>query len=442
MNRREFLAMMAVLGMASTLAACAPKPAPKEEGAAKEGEVATPEAPAPKEKKVSLSLATYAGPRYNWQRTIAQEWQEEHPEVDLDVVEVPYGEMNKKQLTLLATGNLWDVTYSGIKWYYYSVVKGCFAPIDEYVASNDPGMDDFIPSAVDSCRWEDKLYGLPYLIHAGNVALIASNLDLLGEKGIEAPTDDTTFEEYLEICKKASDPENRIFGTNYIANNFYDIAPFMSFGSNVMDEEGKTFLVGLEQKATAAARWVTDLRATHHVAPTREEAEGLQFQAGLYATLTMGSYYVEPLKIEVGDKFQHSVSLHPIGPAGIRGWQPFMEMYSIYSECENPDLAYDLVVEETSKEAGIMQLDELSPAGRKSSWDEAASKDDIYKRVLDWMNDTPSKFPMPHNVRFAEVQDTWANNARDVFYGEVPFEEGIENLRKRCQAVFDLPRPD
>lgn len=436
-SRRSLLKSALALAATTPLAAACQPMAPQPGQPAIGGTAAPAAAP----KKVPLSLATYAGPRYDWQRTVAQQWQEQHPDVELEVVEVPYGEMNKKQLALLATGNLWDVTYSGIKWYPYSVIKGCFLPLDDLVAAKDPGMDDFIGSAVEACRWEDKLYGLPYLLHAGNVALIAANLDMLGEKGIDPPTDETTFDEYLEICIKAADPENRLFSTNYMPGNFYDIAPFMSFGSNVLDDEGKKFLVGADEKATAAAQWVTDLRAKHHVAPRREEAEGVTFQAGLLATRTMGSYYVEPLKIEVADKFKYSVTLHPVGPAGIRGWQPFVEMYSVFSGSKHPDLAYDLTVAETSKEAGIMQLGQLAPAGRNSSWAEAGAKDGIYNRVLAWMNDTPSKFPMPYNVRFQELQDTWANNAHDIFYGEVPFEEGIENLRKRCQAVLNLPRP-
>ena len=442
-SRRSLLKSALVLAVATPLAqACAPK-APEPKGEAK---VAPTKAAAkPAEKKIPLSIGTYGATHNEWQRVTARKWQEQHPEVDLTIDEVPYGEMNKKQLVMLATGNLWDVSFSGIKWYPFSVIKGCFLPLDDLIAAKDPGMDDFLPTAISACSWDAKLYGLPYMVHAGNVALIVANLDILGEKGIDPPTDDTTFDEYLEICIKTTDLDKKIFGTNYIPNNFYDVAPFRSFGSDVIDKEGKKFLVGVEEKATAAAKWVTELRTKHHVAPFREEAEGLSFQAGQMATRTMGVYWVRGNEQEVGDKFKFSLSLHPVGPAGIRGWQIFVEMFSIFAKCKNPDLAYDLVVAETSEEAGIeaVEVNKVMPTGRKSIWnrDSVVKENDIYARAAAWMDSTPGPFPMPYNVRFQEAQDTWANNARDIFYGEIPFDEGIQTLRDRMQVVLDLPRP-
>ena len=444
-SRRSLLKSALVLAVATPLAqACAPK-AP-EPGEAKPAPT-KPEAAAPKpvEKKTPLSIATYAATHNEWQRVTARKWQEAHPEVELTIDEVPYGEMHKKQLAMLATGNLWDLSFSGIKWYPFSVVKGCFLPLDDLVAAKDPGMDDFLPTAITACSWDAKLYGLPYMVHPGNPALIAANLDILGEKGVDPPTDDTTMDEYLEICIKAGDPDNNVFGTNYFPGNFYDVAPLRCFGSDVMDPEGKKFLVGVDPKATAAAQWVTDLRVKHHVAPLADEAEGLTFEAGQMVTRQMGVYWVRSLGIEVGDKFKYSLSLHPIGPAGIRGWQIFVEMYSIYAKTKSPDLAYDLVVAETSEEAGIeaVEVNKVMPTGRKSIWnrDSVVKENDIYARAAAWMDSTPGPFPMPYNVRFQEAQDTWANNARDIFYGEIPFDEGIQTLRDRMQVVLDLPRP-
>ena len=440
MSRRTLLKSVVVLAATAPLvAACQPGAVgPAAPGAVEPGK------PAPKA-KIPMSIATYAATHNDWQRVMAKQWQEQHPEVELTVDEVPYGEMNKKQLALLATGNLWDVSFSGIKWYPFSIVKGCFLPLDDLVAARDPGMDDFLPTAIMASSWDSKLYGLPYLLHPGNVALIASNVDMLGEKGIDPPTDETTMDEYLEICIKVADVENNIFGTPYIPNNFYDVAPFRSFGSDVLSEDGKTFLLGVDQKATDAAKWVTELRTKHHVAPLREESEGLSFQAGLLATRTMGTYAVMGNKIEVGDKFNMSLSLHPIGPAGVAGWQVFTETFSIYSKSKSPDLAYDLIVLETSEEAGIeaVEVNKVQPTGRASVWNRAsvAEQDPIYPRAAAWMAEVPGPFPMPYNVRFQEAQDTWANNARDVFYGEIPFDEGIDQLQKRVQTVLDLERP-
>jgi hypothetical protein len=64
-------------------------------------------------------------------------------------------------------------------------------------------------------------------------------------------------------------------------------------------------------------------------------------------------------------------------------------------------------------------------------------------RAFDMMSDDsiPGPFPMPNNVRFQELQDTWANTSPDLFYGDISFEEGMDLVQQECQAILDLPRP-
>ena len=81
--------------------------------------------------KFTITMATYADPRYDWQRYWAKQWADAHPNVDLKVEDVVYGEMAKKQLAMVATGTLWDATYSGIKFFPYSVAKGCFMALND-----------------------------------------------------------------------------------------------------------------------------------------------------------------------------------------------------------------------------------------------------------------------------------------------------------------------
>ena len=181
MSRRTMLKWLGVGATTAALAACAPAGQPAAGG----GEAAAPSTAAK-----SISIATYADPRNEWQRTAAKEWAAEHPDVELNIDEVIYGEMAKNQLTALATGTLWDLSFSGIKWFPYSVAKGAFLSMEDLIAANDPGMDDFFEASIVGSSFEGKIYGLPYLFHPGNPALIIMNKNLLGEKGLEVPTSD------------------------------------------------------------------------------------------------------------------------------------------------------------------------------------------------------------------------------------------------------------
>src|SRR5919197_1241089 len=100
---------------APTQAPAAAKPAE----ATKPAEKPQAAAPATGGAKTPLSIATYAGHIGDWERYFTTAWQKKHPEVDLTVDVIPYGDMAKKQLLQIAAGNMEDVTFSGIKWYPY-----------------------------------------------------------------------------------------------------------------------------------------------------------------------------------------------------------------------------------------------------------------------------------------------------------------------------------
>lgn len=439
-SRREMLKWMGMGSAATVLAACAPQSGGGQSGASSSD--TTSDAAAD---QVSLSVATYAGPNNDWQRHFANQWAEETG-ADLQVDEAIYGEMAKKQLTLLATGTLWDVSFSGIKWFPFSAAKGAFLPLDDFISANDPGMDDFFDAARIGGELDGKNYGLPYLLHPGNPALIVYNKDILAEKGLAEPHDDMTTLEYADLAAGASDPDNQLFGTNYLPGNYYDFASLIrAFGEDVLVDEAQTFNFAISEKAKEAAQWITELRTVHRAAPNRDENEGLQFAAGNMATRTIGTYAVRGMSETVGDKFEFDFALHPVSPEGGRGYSAFVEVFSVFSDSQHPAEAFDLVTTLTSTDAGVWSVQQSAtgnPTARKSVWETVEGDlHPIFGRALAMMQSISNPFPTPHNLRFSELQDQWANLSPDIFYGDVPLDEGMETVQQACQEILDLPRP-
>ena len=163
------------------------------------------------------------------------------------------------------------------------------------------------------------------------------------------------------------------------------------------------------------------------------------------ATSTQGTYAVRSLDETIGDRFEYALRLFPNGPDTPRGYQAFVECFSIAAQSEYPDEAFDLIVAETSTEAGVYSVLNSSnqPTARKSVWtapEVASILDPIFKDALEWMAEVPGPFPHPSNLRFQELQDTWANTSLDLFYGEVGFEEGMQAVQDACQEIMQLPR--
>lgn len=443
-SRRTLLKMVGAGSATLALAACGPTTMP---GTAPEAGGGA----APSEAGVDMSVATFAAVLHDWQREFSRRWAEEHPEVNLQIEEVVYAEMSKLQLARQASGTLWDVSFSGIKWFPFSASKGMFLNLDDFLANrDDANLDDFFTTALEGGKLDGSLYGLPYEIHPGNPALVAINLDILDAAGLEMPTDDWTVLDYAEMAGKLVNVDEKIYGTNYLPGNYYDFESLArAYGHDLMDPERKQFLF-TDEINSEAARWLTALRTELQAAPARTEAgtEGIDFISGVFATAVTGSYSVNEWGKQIGDAFSHDWVLFPVGPEGHRGYTAFTSNYSCSASSAAPDMAVDLLVYLTSTEAGLWSALEQGtgqPNARQSVWgneDVLGQSHPIFERVLNklFLADVPGPFPMPYNLRFQEFQDNWANTSPDLFYGEVPFEEGLQNVQDACQEILDLPR--
>lgn len=464
-TRRRLLGGLALSAAAAVLAACggaasptpAPTAAPASPGAApaaptKPSAAATtapqPAAPATSGgPKTPLSIAVWEFPERPWQATAAADWQRQHPEVNLKVDKMVYGEYDKKQLALLATGSLQDVFYSGVKWYPQTVSKGGMLALDDLMKTKDPGVSDFVPASYAGVKFEGKVYGLPFEANPGNYNVVMYNKDLLDAKGIKHPDDGWTFEQYAETAAKLTDKAKKVWGTDAAYfNNYYDLDCIArSFGGEMIGEDGKKFQLTSDPASVKAAQWHYDLLNKLEASPKRADREGLNFPSGRVALGAMGIQSVKGISRTVGEKFKWDVVLGPTGPGGARGSDGFVTIYSIYAKSKAVDKAYDLLMYETSKEVATRAMvEEGQPPGRASVWasDEAAKIHPIWGRAIKWMTDPKTKGPFPHpaNLRFSELQDKWVNVGYPLFYGEVGFDEGMKKAQEACQQICDLPR--
>jgi hypothetical protein len=45
------------------------------------------------------------------------------------------------------------------------------------------------------------------------------------------------------------------------------------------------------------------------------------------------------------------------------------------------------------------------------------------------------------NLRFAELENTWENTTKALFYGGTHFADALKQAEDACQAILDKPRP-
>ena len=426
----------------------APKPAA---AATKPAEAAKPtEAPKPAQAPATgasfdLSLAVF--PDRPWMRRWAQSWVEKNPGAKLKIDDIPYGDMNTKQLTMLATGTMQDVVFSGNKWLRYSAYKGAFRAMEDFTKTKMYDKDDMIPSAVDGGMFEGKLYGLPSEWNPGNINVIMYNKDMVQAKGVKEPTDNWTHDDYTDFATKMTDTAKNVYGTDIFPVTYYDFGDLVrDLGGDVMSDDGKKFLFGTDPKNREVAQWLVDLRVKLKVAPNRAGMQQEQiFPTGKIASTATNAVSVKSTSKQIGDKFKWGAVLGPTGKEGLRGYDSFSLHWNIFSKSKLPDKAYDLLFTLSSKDAATdaLRAEGQVPA-RFSVWrdTEANKESDIFKRVADWVSDSRHKgpFPIPENLRYTELETTFENVGFPMFYGEEEFEAGLKKTQEACQKIMDQPR--
>ncbi len=460
LTRRRFVGSLALALVVAPLAACeqsatappttAPRSAPQPTTAP--GSVASPTSgaravPSPATgENVPLSIAVRSDALFTWQTEAAKQFGQDHPSVTLTISQVNYADMAKKQLVMLASGTMPDVVFSGAKWFSYSAYKGAFLAIDDFVKQANTSLDDFFKDAIASCQLDGKLYGLPYTLNTGNTNIIYYNKDLLAAKGVKEPTDDWTMDKFVDMAAKLTDAPKHIYGTDLLPTSYYDLDTWArSLGGEILSADGKQFTLAADPKTENAARWVTELRTKHHAAPSRADSQGIGFPAGQIALNCDATYDVGGRGKTIGNRFKWDVVLAPVGTGGLRGYEIFVSMFSLYSKTKHPSEAYALLAAELSPETAMHAfVAQGLPPARPSIWlsPEAGKISSIFGRVSKWLADGHDRgpFPMPNNLRFSELDDKFTNLIPPIYYGEVAFDDGIKKVQDECQQIVALAR--
>lgn len=294
--------------------------------------------------KTALSIAVWDDNVRTWQALYAKKYAQAHPEISLEIVQIPYGDMAAKQLTELAAGTLQDVSFAGVKWLDYTAYRGGFRALDDLVKQHNFDMTDFFASAIAGCSLDGKLYALPFETNSGNVDVMYYNTDLLATRGVNPPTDAWTVNDFLDIAHKMTDPTHQQWGTDYIPGSYYDFATLArTFGGDVLSSDNTKFTINTDPNTIQAATWLHSLRTTEHVAPLPSEAKGVGFAKGNVALSGQCICSLPYTTKSVNNEFKFGLALFPLGPTGLRGYEAFATTFAMFAGTKYPQESFGCV---------------------------------------------------------------------------------------------------
>lgn len=195
---------------------------------------------------VTIKFANYAlleqGYEEFW-NNVKTGFEKEHPNVTIEYVTAPYGEMVNQVINMAGGGDRVDMIFGEIDWVPGLADSGLTVPVtdifsEEYLA-------DFYPAVMDSFNIDGQPYGLPMYV---SPYVLYYNKDLFTQAGLDPETPPTTFDEMLAYAEKLSELKDANGNKVYAFGQTTASVPVsgaslnamvFNFGGSVLDEEGK-----------------------------------------------------------------------------------------------------------------------------------------------------------------------------------------------------------
>ncbi len=276
---------------------------------------------------------------------------ESHPNISIEFINIvdggPYGRDKLQQM--VAGGTAPDLMMMNTGQFEAFGSRDALADIEERVAAEQFDLGIYWPAAVDGCRIDGKLYGLPKDITDQIVYL---NTDLFEAAGVELPTNEWAWDDFRETAKALTldtDGDGEINQWGITIRNAVGAwgAFVVSNGGQILNDERTECLLTSEE-AKAALEYYYGLLTTDQVSIPpgtlpQTPGSGDQFLGGIIGMHMAGPWF-RPGLVE-NEPFNWTVRLFPRVPGSTE--MPvsvlYVDQWAMSSTTDNPDEAWELL---------------------------------------------------------------------------------------------------
>lgn len=251
LNRRQFLRRSALGLGVLTLAACTPAVV-----APGESSDAAPSA----EGSTVVFLAQGGADSEARYIPIQEMFAEDSPDVTVNIVWHPGGaiEIQEKLLTMIAGGEAPDVYWTHTYINPGLAKRNVPLALDELFASDTSWTpDDYFAGSIADFQLNGKQYAMP---RETTASVMIYNKTLLEESGAALPTEDWTWDDFVEIARTVTQGEGaeKIYGVANFTANAYTFVRVWQKGGDVLNEDRTEYTMN-QEAAVAAVKSIADL---------------------------------------------------------------------------------------------------------------------------------------------------------------------------------------
>ncbi|MFB6710496.1 extracellular solute-binding protein [Streptomyces sp. NPDC056333] len=332
-------------------------------------------------------------------KKIAEDFEKQHPKVDVKYVNVPFGEAQNKFKNAAQSGSgAPDVIRSEVAWTPEFADLGYLAPLDGTPALQKA--DDFLKQAAASTKYNGKTYAVPQVIDSMGIFY---NKKIFKEAGVEVPT---TVDQLKTVSEKIKEKTGKT-GLYLRGDDAYWFLSFLyGEGGDLVDASTKSVTVDNPEgvKAMKVVKDLVDSGAAKTDATDGWENMQSSFKDGKVAMIINGPWAVADTYAgkEFKDKANLGVAPVPAGSAA-QGAPQGGHNLAVYAGSKNLDASYAFVdyMTSTKTQAQVTKELNLLPT-RTSAYSEEAVVDNeivgFFKPVVEtaverpWIPETGSLF--------------------------------------------------
>ncbi|MEE4194299.1 MAG: sugar ABC transporter substrate-binding protein [Anaerolineae bacterium] len=287
-----------------------------------------------------------SGEGLNNHQEIIQRFEAENPDILVQLEAVAGNDYYTRLLTQVSANDAPDIMQIGDDAVPMFVDAGALISLDEFIA-NDADFDTsiYLPGLLEPGQYMGQQYMLPKDFSPMGVYF---NKSIFDEYGVDYPTDDWTWTEFLDIAQQLTmdtdgDGKTDIWGVQLTANWTTGFEYFIfANGGKLISEDGKNFVGVMDSEASiGAVQFFSDLYNVYKVAPPPADFNAWaggnsEFDNGQAAMRLFGRWpqdgYLNNPNIDLG-------TVQP--PAGVEKANIlFWGGFGISSTSENPEAAW------------------------------------------------------------------------------------------------------
>lgn len=323
-----------------------------------------------------VTIATVANPQMEDIEALAEEFEDEHPDITVEFVVLPENQLRDRVTQDIATqSGQYDVVTVGTYEVPIWAENDWILSLDEFASDDAYDIDDIIPTVRSALSYEDEMFGAPFY---GESSFLMYRQDLFDEAGLEMP-ENPTWEDVTEFAAELDDDETAGICLRGVPGWGEILAPLnsviLTYGGQWYDEDWTAHLDSPEVQE--AVETYVDLVRDHGQsgAPNAGFTECLTTMAQgdaamFYDSTVAGGSLEDPESSSVVGEIGYAAA--PTMETDHAGWL-WAWALSIPATSEDPEAAWEFVSWATSKEYHQLVGEELGwervpPGARVSTY--------------------------------------------------------------------------